>query len=93
MCLFLLDHGADIFARDHNGETAVTAASQNSAADSGDTVLLQALVERIGEADINDFFDDMSASMVFNYGSPTVVELLRSRGMSFEWEEVEPTPP
>ena len=69
LCRSLLDNGADIYATDHIGRTAISAASD---ADRNQDALLELLLLHKGNADINLFFDDLDAEdMLTSRGSHT----------------------
>jgi len=85
LCDFLLSRGAVIEFRDENGETAIS-----KVAESGKREALDMLLSHLpADADINAYFDDLSADSTLKHGGE-IAELLEARGLKgFEerWEQ------
>ena len=80
MCEYLLSRGADLGARTDDGETAISGAAQ-----SGKQEVLEMLLSRLPEdADINDYFDNLSPDMILDNDN-AIASLLSARGLKRRW--------
>ena len=81
ICEMLLKRGADMAMQDINGDTAISKAAQT-----GERSVLIMLLNRIpADADINAYFDDISAESMLKDGGP-IADLLADRGLKGYWQ-------
>jgi ankyrin repeat protein len=80
LCEFLLSRGAIIEIHDDNGETAISKVAERGKREALDMLLSRLPVD----ADINTYFDELSADSTLKHGGE-IAELLEARGLkSFE---------
>lgn len=82
MCRFLVEQGADSGIKEHDGDTALS-----NAAWGDNKPLLEFLLEQVDGADVNDFFDDVTAEMVLDREDSEITELLRARGLRRRFDQ------
>lgn len=83
LCRFLLDNGADIFAMDHIGRTAISIVSDLKPNNEN---LLQMLLARKGDADINLFFDDVDAESILTLRGSRLAEFWSGLGLRSRYD-------
>jgi ankyrin repeat protein len=84
MCELLLKRGADLEARDSSEETAISKAAQ-----SGEKSVLMMLLGLLpAGADINAYFDDITADITLKHGGE-IAEFLAARGLKGFYERYE----
>ncbi|HEV2972959.1 MAG TPA: ankyrin repeat domain-containing protein [Pirellulales bacterium] len=84
LCEFLVKRGADMETRNKIDETAMS-----WAADRGQQSVLTMLLNRLqAEADINAYFDGVSAEMTLKRGG-AIADILTARGLKGYWQRQE----